>query len=216
MVAVHRYPFPASSTSGAPSIADLRANAPEFDTSIPVLREIVREHAGRDLPVAVTEINSSWAPNMAGEGTLDSHYNAIWFADVLGRLIRQDVAMVAQFAVIGEFGLVGRLDPHPIYYTYRMYAQFGTQRVYAASGVPNVSVYAARRADGALTVMVVNLESEPRTVRLKIDGARLPAEAETWLFDTEHQAEQMAATRLAPDGEVTLTGESVSVYVISP
>jgi hypothetical protein len=216
IVTVHRYPFPSSSGAPAPTIAELRANAPEFDTSIPVLREVVRAHTGRDLPVAVTELNSSWAANMAGEATLDSHFNAIWYADVLGRLIRQDVAMVAQFAVIGEFGIVGRIDPYPLYYTFRMYAQYGTERVYAASGVPNVSVYAARRADGVLTIMVVNLESEPRTVRLAVEGAALPAEAETWLFDAEHNAEQVEATALAADGEITVSAESINLFVVTP
>jgi hypothetical protein len=213
VVSIHRYAFPADAASGPPSIADLRANPPEWDSIIPALKAVVRTQLGRDLPVAVTELNSSWADNLDGEATMDSHYNAIWFGDVLGRLIRQKVAIVAQFALGGDWGIVGRDAVHPIYYDYMMYQRFGVELVRSASDDPLVSVYAAKRADGTLTVMIVNLGSTAATKPLTVIGGTTADSAETWLFDASHNAEKVAETPLAPGGIVTLPPESMTLLV---
>jgi hypothetical protein len=213
VVSIHRYAFPASTTSGPPSIADLRANPPEWDSIIPALKTVVRTELGRDLPVAVTELNSSWADNVGGEGTMDSHYNAIWYGDVLGRLIRQKVDIVAQFALASDWGIVGFDAPRPIYYDYMMYQRFGVELVRSASDDPLVSVYAAKRADGTLTVMIVNLGSTATTKPLTIIGGTTADSAETWLFDASHNAEQVAKTPLASGDNVTLPPESMTLLV---
>jgi hypothetical protein len=211
MVSIHRYPFPNDAAGTAPTIADLRANGPEWDEIIPALRKIVRTETGKDLPLAVTEVNSSWAPNIGGEATMDSHYNAIWWADVLGRLIDQDVTMVDQFALAGTWGIVGADAPNPMYYTYLLYKRFGVERVRAISDDPLVSVYAARRTDGRLTVLIVNLGSEPATKPLTVIGAGSATSVDTWLFDRSYSAEQVSPTSLS--GSVDLPAESVTLLV---
>ncbi len=214
IVSIHRYAFPASTTSGPPSIADLRANSQEWDSIIPGLRTVIRTQLGRDLPVAVTELNSSWAANVGGEATMDSHYNAIWFGDVLGRLIRQKVDVVAQFALEGDWGIFGPDAVHPVYYDYLMYERFGVELVRSASDDPLVSVYAAKRADGTLTVMIVNLASTAATKPLTVIGGGSASSAQTWLFDAGHKAEQVAATPLSAGGNVTLPPESMTLLVV--
>lgn len=215
VVSIHRYAFPASTTSGPPTIADLRANTQEWDSIIPALRSVVRTQTGRNLPVAVTELNSSWADNQGGEATMDSHYNAIWFGDVLGRLISQKVDIVAQFALAGDWGIVGLDSVHPIYYDYAMYQRFGVELVRSASDDPLVTVYAAKRADGTLTVMIVNLGSTAATKPLTVIGGATGTSAQTWLFDASHNAEQVAATPLSAVGSVTLPPESMTLLVVA-
>jgi hypothetical protein len=214
IVSIHRYAFPTSTTSGPPSIADLRANSKEWDSIIPALKAVVQKQLGRDLPVAVTEVNSSWADNQGGEATMDSHYNAIWFGDVLGRLISQKVDIVTQFALAGDWGIVGLDAPRPVYYDYVMYQRFGVQLMRSASDDPTVSVYAAKRADGSLTVMIVNLGSAAITKPLTVVGGETSDSAQTWLFDAAHNAEQVADTPLAPGGNVTLPPESMTLLVM--
>lgn len=212
IISVHRYPFPKSTTSGPPTIADLRDNSREWDQLIPAMRALIRQYAGRDLPVAVTEVNSSYARNVGGEATMDSHYNAIWWGDTLGRMIRQGVDIVAQWDLSKEFGIVGAYEPHPMYYTYVMYQHFGTERLYASSDEPQVSIFAAQRADGTLTLMVINLASETVTKPLQFANFAPPAQAETWLFDKDHAAEQITATALTVP--LTLPPESMTLLVI--
>ena len=215
IVSIHRYAFPASTTSGPPTLADLRSNTPEWDQIIPALRSLVRTQLGRDLPVAVTEVNSSWADNQDGEGTMDSHYNAIWFGDVLGRLIRQKVDIVAQFALASDWGIAGLDSVRPVYYDYLMYQRFGVDLVRSASDDPLVSVYAAKRADGTLTVMIVNLGSTAATKPLTVIGGGAATSAQTWLFDSSHNAEQVAAAPLSAGGNVTLPPESMTLLVLA-
>ena len=98
-VSFHRYPF-----GGSPTIEEVRATSPEWDETLPYLRELILEEAGRDIPMSVLEVNSNWSHASGNEATPDSFYNAIWWADSLGRIINQDVEMVAFFTLAHNDG----------------------------------------------------------------------------------------------------------------
>jgi hypothetical protein len=166
VVSVHRFPFPGEGGT-APTKDDLRANGKEWDNMVSVLREMALAETGRNLPVAVTAANSSSVPSLGGDAGLDSHFNAIWWADVLGRLIRQDPAMVGQFAFSGDWGILGPSGPRPMYYVYQMYSQFGDRLVRAVSDDSLVSIYASKHSYGILDLMIVNLGSTTQTKKLR-------------------------------------------------
>jgi hypothetical protein len=212
IVSIHRYAFPNNAAQTPPTIADMRDNSKEWDTIIPALRQIIHDQTGKDLPIAVTEVNSSYSSNAGGAATMDSQYEGIWFADVLGRLIKQKVTMVDQFALAGDWGIVGANDVHPLYYTYMMYNMFGTELVNSVSDDPLVQIYAAKRTDGTLTLMIVNLGDTAATEPLTIVGGGSAATAETWLFDASHTAEKVASTALG--GSVTVPPASVTLLVV--
>jgi hypothetical protein len=201
------------------TIDDLRQNAPEWSRILPALRAVIRETTGRDdLPVAITEANSHWSKSIGGEATPDSLYNAIWWADVLGRLIRDGAFIVAYFDFQsnpsrGGWGLLGSYEVRPTYYTYQLYQRFGTELVYATSSVPDLSLYAALRDDGILTVMVVNLGEQPQTHPLTLDGATMTRPAEVWRLDAEHRAERLGDLDLRDD-PLSVPGQSVTLYLI--
>jgi hypothetical protein len=212
IVSIHRYPLP-KDTQTPITVDDLRAGGKEWDQIIPALRTLIKAQTAKDLPVAVTEINSSWVANAGTDWSMDSHMNAIWFADVLGRLIAQKVDMVDQFALATQYGIVGSQAVNPIYYDYLMYQHFGTELVRSASDDPLVTVIAAKTADGGLTILIVNLGASPATKPLTVLGGGSAASAETWLFDKSHSAEKIAATPISTGGSVTVPGESVTVLV---
>ena len=91
LVSIHRYPFPLSMNSGAETVDQLRANPDEWDTIIPDLHAVIKDATGHDMAVAVTEVNSNWDNGASAPNTF---FHAIWWADVLGRLIRQRVEIV--------------------------------------------------------------------------------------------------------------------------
>lgn len=220
IVAVHRYPFPPGPSDGDPTTDQLRANSPEWDAIIPNLRALVRAAAGRDLPVAVTEVNSNWSATFSGDATPDSHLGAIWWADVLARLIRQRVAIVAQFAMYAPesagWGMLRAYSTRPAYYVQLLYRRLGTDQVYAASGDPLVSIVAARRKDGALTIMLVNRGADEASLPLRIAGMDPAGAAESWRFDREHKASQIDPVALGPDVRLRLPAESATLLVIPP
>jgi len=216
IVSFHRYPFPRSSRSGPPTKDELRQNAQEWDQIIIHARELIHQHAGRDLPIAITEFNSAYDKSVGGEATPDSHFNAIWLADVLGRMIKNGVFMANEWALTakggaGGLGLVGQYDVYPAYYTYQLYRRFGTGLVYSSSDDPDVSIYAARREDGALTVIVVNLSLEEKVKAIDIEG-QAEVQAEAWLFDPDHKAENIGTLEIS--NSITIPPESVILYII--
>ena len=216
VVSFHRYPFPRSRTSGPASIDELRQNAQEWDKIIIHARELIHQHTGRDLPIAITEFNSDYSQSVGGEATPDSHFNAIWLADVLGRLIKNDVYMANHWLLaskggFGGWGLVGAWDTHPSYYVYQLYKKFGSELVYSSSDDPNLSIYAAQRADEALTVIVINLSLEEKTMAIRIEG-KDQVQAEAWLFDPSHKAENIGSMDIS--NRITVPPQSMTLYVI--
>ncbi len=210
VVSIHRYPFGKTN----PTTDDLRQNSPEWDETIPFLRQMIQDETGRDLPIAVTEVNSNWNSTLGGEGTPDSYYNAIWWADSLGRMIFQDVDMVNYWLIYHTrdgMGFLGQNEVRPTYYVYQMYKLFGSEKLYADSGLEDVSIFAAQRDDGTVTLMIIN-RGDAVTGPLTIDGMEGVTNGELTLFDTEHQAESMGEVSL---DELSLPAQSISLYAFS-
>jgi hypothetical protein len=216
IVSFHRYPFGAANTTI--TIQDVRQNAYEWDGTIAYLRALMQEYAGRELPIAITEVNSHWSKAIQGEATPDSHYNAIWWADVLGRMIKNDVFMINHWMLTsqagqGGWGLIGREELRPAYFTYLLYKQFGSQQVGAETGVEHLSVYAATREDGVLTIILVNLADDAQSAPLMIRGMNAES-VEVHLLDSQHQADQVETATIYSDGTVTLPAQSVALLTI--
>jgi hypothetical protein len=216
VVTYHRYTFPRNNKNA--SVDDLRADTATWPETVRLLRQMIQETTGRDLPIAITEANSHYTAAVGGEGTPDSFYNAIWWGDILGRLINEEVFMVNQFLLANNRGGLGLLTAgaaRPTYYVYQMYSHFGSQRVYAASGMQGVNIYAARTADGKLTLMVINLLDSDQSVPLRLQEM-VPARAEVWRLDAAHNAESLGTQSLPPSGLLVLPAHSMTLYVIAP
>jgi len=217
IVSIHRYPFPRGNNALPTTIQALRETVREWDVMLPDLRGVVRAAAGRDIPLAVTEVNSDWSKPIGGEASPDSHFNAIWWAAVLGRMIRERVQMVAYFALessgsLGAYGLLDRYAARPTYAVYPLYKQFGSELVDSASSDPDVSITASRRADGALTVMLVNLADDDKPAALVLAGFT-PA-ARTSFDKTHHSA--VVQPGFGADGAFTLPAQSVTLLIFLP
>lgn len=216
VVTFHRYPFGTNATK-----EQLRENAKEWDDIVIALRNRIQELTGREIPIAITEVSTNYNPAVGGEATPDSHFNAIWLADVVGQMAQQQLFMFNHWMLTsssggqGGWGMIGRGVLRPSYYVYQLYAMFGTKLIYSASGVENVNVYAAKREDGTLTLMIVNLNDDAQTIPLQFKG-KMPKSAQLFLLDPEHSAQDMGNIDLPADGKLSLPGESVSLFVINP
>jgi alpha-L-arabinofuranosidase len=232
VVTIHRYPFPGTASNRTITIEEMRPSSAEWDRLIPDLRERIRRHAGRDLPVALTEFNSAWTHDVDNEATPDSYYNAVWLADVLGRLIKQRVDMANHFLLVtndsqGGWGLLGDDAPRPSYYVYQLLAQFGQDLVFAGAAdadpgdpVDEVTAYAALRDDGALTLLVVNLGPEAAELPLSLAG-HPGGTAEVFRLTEERAADGTAGgvaetVEIADGTSLSLPPQSVSLYVVGP
>ena len=216
VVSFHRYPFGRTLTTD-----DLRQNVREWDDLIIALRARIHELTGRDIPMAITEVNTNYNPTVGGEATPDSLFGALWLADIVGQMARQGLFMFNHWMLTssgsgqGGWGLIGRGDLRPSYYVYQLYSMFGSELVYAASGVEDVNIYAAKREDGTLTLMVVNLTDSEKTVPLQING-QTPSVAQVWRLDADHSGDNLGELSIPADGTLTLPMQSLSLFVIAP
>lgn len=212
IVSIHRYPFGLTD----PSPQELLRSTSEWDAMIPLLRQQIREATGRDVPIAVTEVNSNWGNRQGNPATPDTYVNALWWADVLGRLIEQRIDLVAHFALAdaGGLGMLDVQEPRPIYYVFSLYREFGSELLYSSSDDPGVSIVASRREDGALAVMLINLGAEAVTKPLRIEGFTPSGSAGVWLLDETHNAENTGMLELSGDPDVTLPPYSATLLVI--
>ncbi len=153
IVSFHNYPFPVDMSSEATSKEDLFASVDEWDAYLSDTKVMIIELTGREIPIAVTEINSNWTHVTGGETTPDSYYNAIWWADVLGKMIEYDVEITAYFLLQckisqGGYGLIGKYDIRPTYYVYQQYKEFGDVFLTSEEEIDDLSVISAKRDDG--------------------------------------------------------------------
>lgn len=220
IVAVHRYPFPRSQAHPIATVDELRGNTPEWGNTLENLRQVILEETGRtDLAVAITEAGSYWSPSQYGEATSDSHYNAIWWADSLGRLLQDEPFIIGFFELQtlpdrGGWGLLSRYEVRPTYYTYQLYKEFGTQVVATESSLDYLTLYAAFRADGALTLMAVNRGDEELSAAVSINGFSGTV-SEVRLLTEEVLAEVVENTFF--DGEtLTMPARSAALFVLNP
>lgn len=221
IVSFHRYPFPKDMSGKSPTIPQLLQDTQEWDGIITYLHKLIQDTTGKDLPIAVTEVNSNWSQAIGSETSPDSFYNALWWADVLGRLIRQNVMIVNQWILVttggqGGWGIIGRDELRPSYYVYMMYQHFGEELLYASSDETQLSLYAARRKDGALTLMIINLSAMSKEKPLTLTGFKAGGAAETWRFDQDHQAVQVDPTDIGEGTMLNAPAYSVTLLVIPP
>lgn len=113
-VSFHSYQF--GDNGEAPGM--LMSSPNEWNYMLPQLRQEIRQDLGRDLPIAITEINSNSGQNLPTKGQA-----ALWWADTLGTLMNQQVEYVAFFSAEGVD------TPYPLFSSTKGYAQTSMYRV---------------------------------------------------------------------------------------
>jgi hypothetical protein len=99
-VSFHFYPFTDASIN--PNL--LMSSPDELNYLLPPLRQLIRQTLGRDVPIAITEINTNTTAQVPTRGQA-----ALWWADTLGTLMNQEV----EFA--GFFSAEGVDTPYPLF-----------------------------------------------------------------------------------------------------
>jgi hypothetical protein len=143
----------------------LFASADEWRYALPLLRDDVRQILGTDLPIAITEINTS----PLGDTIASPLATALWWADTLGTLLEQQVGYVDFFAARSleqpDMLLSGSGGATPLSRVMQLYTHMAPL-VLPLGGTPGpVSIYAATNsARDTLTLMLVNKSSAPAAI----------------------------------------------------
>ncbi|HRF94272.1 MAG TPA: hypothetical protein PLZ51_03715 [Aggregatilineales bacterium] len=218
IVSVHRYPFPQGNEPT--TIDQLRRDVMTWDSIITNLRQVVLDETGQELPIAITEVNSHWSSVTGGEASPDSHFNAIWWSGVLSKLINNQVDIVSFFNLqtsdqLGGHGILARYEVRPTYYVYQLFQQLGTVSLESWSDTPDVTIVAAQREDGTLTIIITNLNDNELTRPLYLVDSELDLSSGTYtLFDATRLAEQVASEDMVNGSVLTLPAQSIMLITL--
>jgi hypothetical protein len=176
---------------------ELLASTARFAPSVEKIRSWWRDPAvnpgghRREVPIALSEYAASWQ-STSGKN-LTTQAAALWTADMLGQMMLSRIDLAAYFALWGLnfHGIWDRRgNIRPVHQTFRLFSQFGDRLLGAESSEPLLASYAARRPDGALSVMVVNKSPDTEyRAALELQGARAIGHAEVWRHAEDQEVE---------------------------
>jgi hypothetical protein len=170
-ISFHRYPL----NNATHASTTLLQTSNEWDTSIPALRQQIRQDFGRDIPVAVTEVNTNPKSQVP-----QPQFAALWWADTLGRLMSQQTEFVAFFSAEGVD------TPYPLFTSHTLQAtsMLRTMQLFALlqhNFVPvqmpldPVGVYATQDSTHqTVSLLFVNKSSNAQQVAISPESGILP------------------------------------------
>jgi hypothetical protein len=148
----------------------LMTNSETWTYLLEPLRQLVRQSLARDVPIAVTEINS-----FATEGAHVAGLAALWWADTLGMLMNQELDYLAFFSTQGVD------SPYPLFTTdqlptamlrvLQLYSHMQRQLIPLASQHNPISIYATQGdAHKTVSLLFVNKGNASQLAQLTADG----------------------------------------------
>jgi hypothetical protein len=228
---IHWYP-------SGDTAAQVLAKTDRVKDQLALVREQSRRLAGKDLGIALTEVNTSYGRN--------TQPGALFAADAYATMIGQGVFNVDWWNVHNGMGQVREIAGHPDYDDFGLlssgncdaggtvcqpalntpfapyhaismvsrFARPGDQLVTAASTDPLVRSHAARRADGGLSVMLINEDPDAaKAVDLRLAGYSAASVATVSTFAN---GDTGIATATGSSAAVTLPPYSITTVVLKP
>lgn len=228
---IHWYP-------SGDTAAQVLAKTDRVVDQIALVREQSRRLAGKDLGIALTEVNTSYGRN--------TQPGALFAADAYATMLGQGVFTVDWWNVHNGIGQVREIAGHPDYDDFGLlssgtctadgtvcqpalntpfapyhalsmvsrFARPGDQIVTAAASDPLVRAHAARRPDGGLAVMLVNQDPDAaKTVDLRFAGYPAAAEATVLTFAN---GDTGISTTKGSSSSAVLPPYSITTLVVEP
>ena len=229
----HRYEqAPAADTPGNPeSDARLLQAAKTWAADAANLRQQLTDYlgaAGAGVELVATENNSVY--NKPGKQTT-SLVNGLFLADSVGQLLQTEFnalvwwdlrngqetsnnnsAALYGWRNYGDYGILsGSSEPYPTYYAMKLLTNFargGDTIVRATSSSDLLGVYAAKRLDGTLSLLVINKDpANTLNASLTLTGYNPPARAQVCAYGIP----QDNAAKLGGSGSVDVATGSMAI-----
>jgi len=173
-VSFHRYQF--DDARQAPAL--LLSSTGEWNYLLPPLRQLIRQDFGRDIPLALTEVNTN--PGKTAASSPPRALAAVWWADTLGRLMSQQVAYVAFFSAEGvdspyPLFTTNGLQQTPMLRVMQLFARLQRNFVPVQVQSEPVSVYATQDdAQQTVSLLFVNKSNMTQQAQVSTEGGSLP------------------------------------------
>jgi hypothetical protein len=173
-VSFHRYQFDDAHQASAL----LLSSTSEWHYLLPPLRQLIRQDFGRDIPLALTEVNTN--PGKTAASSPSRAFAAVWWADTLGRLMSQQVAYVAFFSAEGvdspyPLFTTNGLQQTPMLRVMQLFARLQLNVVPVQVQSEPVSVYATQDdTQQTVSLLFVNKSNMTQQAQVSTEGGPLP------------------------------------------
>ncbi len=165
-VSFHRYPFDDAQKDSN----KLLSNPAEWDSTLPALRQFIRQQFGQDLPIAITEINTN-----PGKNVPPQELAALWWGETLGKLMSNQVEYVAFFSTEGvdaPYPLFTRgLKETALLRTMQLFAQLQNTLIPVQGAQGPVSIYATQDSGHkTVSLLLINKTNESQHISVRPDS----------------------------------------------
>lgn len=154
------------------------------NTVMPYLRTIIAKYDTRDLPIAISEISvGNGVPNDPGQS--QNMFTVLETLDTIGAFASSGLRSFQWFDANAEgpsdFWMITTNDTRPIYYSFVAWSKMGNQLLDVTSDANphDVAVYATKKADGSVQILVINKTSSTHDVALTFNGFSAAGQALT-------------------------------------
>jgi hypothetical protein len=145
-------------------------------TMMPYLRSVIAKYDSRDLPVAISEISlGNGIPNDSAQ--TQNMFSVLETLDTVGAFavsgLRSFQWFDANAAGPSDFWMITPTATRPLFYAFTAWAAMGRDMlgVDESTTPHDLAVYASRRADGTLVVLLINKTRTAHTVTLSFTGS---------------------------------------------
>jgi hypothetical protein len=168
---------------------------------MPYLRSLIAKYDSRNLPIAISEISlGNGIPNDSAQ--TQNMFSVLETLDTVGAFavsgLRSFQWFDANAAGPSDFWMITPTAPRPLFYAFTAWAAMGRDmlRVDEDATPHDLAVYASRRADGTLAVLLINKTKTAHGVTLSFNGSSV-------------MGRSMATTTLEPSTAAQDTATSV-------
>ncbi len=153
--------------------------------------------ARRRIPIAVTEYNMAAFQDLDNGQLMTRAVNALFIADMIGQLAVNGATIANQWNLANgragngtDYGLIDAAKAlrNPQYYALRLWNSVGNTLLPVASPLSDattLSTYAARAADGTISVLAINKTGEPIDVSIALAGLTKPVKVSADVLEAE-------------------------------
>jgi hypothetical protein len=170
-VSFHLYPF----GNARPAAASLLNSTGKWDNLLPPLRQLIRQDFDRNLPVAVTEVNTNVNSAVPSSGLA-----AMWWADTLGKLMSLQADYVAFFSAEGvdtpyPLFTTKDLQETPMLRVMQLFAHLQHNYVPIQVQSEPVSIYASQdNSQQTVSLLFINKSGSTQQAQISSEGGFLP------------------------------------------
>ncbi|ACR79894.1 GH39 family glycosyl hydrolase [Kosmotoga olearia] len=170
---IHYYPF-----DGSQSAERTLENIEEFPVYIDQLRKLLGKYGLEDIPIAITECNTSYDFNSSGPGNASTFEAALWAAAAFITGIEKELWSIQLWGIVndGTLSLLniedGYTDFKPTTRVYSVFKDFSDRYIPVENKVSKLKIVFSPNEDlGVIVAVVVNYDSSPKELLLrKIDN----------------------------------------------